>query len=88
MSKYLIRTIETYRCDSEKEATELIDNCKKSNKYSVTKYNSEIRTLKAKGEVIDEWRRVTIVKEFTSEKEPDGYLMPYYTENAEVDYED
>lgn len=83
MSKYLIKTVETYRCDSEKEAVDLINAAKNDPKYTVSKYNSEIKALKAKGEIIDEWRRVTIFKEFTSEKEPDGYLMPRYTEGEE-----
>ncbi len=77
---YLIKTTEMYRCASEKEANELIKQAKDSSLYTVTKHSSEIKTLKAKGEIVDEWRRVTITKEFTSEKEPDGDLMPYYSE--------
>ena len=84
---YLIKTTETYRCDNEKEANELIQKMKKSNLYTVSKNTSEIRTLKAKGEIVDEWRRVTITKEFTSEKEPNCYLMPSYTteDNSDED---
>ena len=90
MAKYLIKTTEVYRCDSEKEAIELIQKAKKDPDYIVTKYNNEIRTLKAKGEIVEEWRRVTITKEFTSEKEPDGYLMPKYEMEQEEkeEYED
>lgn len=79
---YLIKTTEVYRCESEKEANELIQKAKQSTTYTVTKHSSEIKTLKAKGEIVDEWRRVTITKEFTSEKEPDGSLMPYYSEES------
>ena len=75
---YLIKTTEVYRCESEKEANVLIQKAKANSDYTVTKNSSEIRTLKAKGEIVDEWRRVTITKEFTSEKEPDGNLMPMY----------
>ena len=78
MSKYLIKTTEIYRCDSEKEAIDLINLAKSDPNYTVIKYNSEIRNMKAKGEIVDEWRRVMITKEFCSEKEPEGVLMPVY----------
>ena len=75
---YLIKTTEVYRCDTEKEANELIKQAKESSVYSVIKTSSEIRTIKQKGEIIDEWRRVTITKAFTEEKEP--------TETVDVSY--
>lgn len=84
MSNYLIKTTETYRCDTEQEAKDLIEQSKKSNQYSVTKHLSEVKTLKQKGEIVDEWRRVTITKEFSSEKEPYGDLMPIYSEPQPV----
>lgn len=84
MSKYLIKTTEVYRCDSEEEAKNLIEEAKRNHIYTVTKYNSEIKTLKQKGEVIEEWRRVTITKEFTSEKEPGESIEIHY---GEEDYE-
>lgn len=77
---YLIKTTEMYRCATEKEANELIQKAKQSTTYTVSKHSSEIKTLKVKGEIADEWRRVTITKVFTSEKEPEGDLMPYYSE--------
>lgn len=70
MSKFLVKTTEVYRCDSEKEAVDLIEEAKRDPFYTVSKYNSEIKTVKQKGEIVDEWRRVTITKEFTDEKEP------------------
>ena len=80
MSTYLIKVTEQYRCDSEAEARELIEEAKANGRYTVTKSSSEIKTLKQKGEIIDEWRRVLITKEFTSEKEPDTQITPEYTE--------
>lgn len=84
MSKYLIKTTEVYRCDSEEEAKNLIEEAKKNHIYTVTKNSSEIRTIKQKGEVVEEWRRVTITKEFTSEKEPSESIEIHY---GEEDYE-
>ena len=91
MSQYLIKTTEVYRCDSEHEANELIKEAKESGLYTVTKTSSEIRTVKQKGEIVDEWRRVTITKSFNDEKEPYGQVYVTYdqTRGEKVeDYED
>lgn len=91
MSQYLIKTTEVYRCDSEYEANELIKEAKESGLYTVTKTSSEIRTVKQKGEIVDEWRRVTITKSFNDEKEPYGQIYVAYdkTRGEKVeDYED
>lgn len=82
MSRYLIKVTEQYRCDSEHEAMKLIEEAKKSSQYTVTKSSNEIKTQKQKGQIIDEWRRVIITKEFCQEKEPDCELMPIYTDNT------
>lgn len=71
MSKYLIRTVETYRTDSESEAKQLIESAKADSAYTLSKYSSESKTAKAKGEIVDSWYRVTLTKDFCSEKEPD-----------------
>ncbi len=80
MSSYLIKVTEQYRCDSEAEAKNLIDEAKRNNQYTVTKSSSEIKTMKQKGEIVDEWRRVLITKEFNQEKEPISDVMPRYEE--------
>lgn len=80
MANYLIRTTEIYRCDTEEEAKNLIEEAKQSGIYTVIKSSSEIRTTKQKGEIVDEWRRVTIMKEFTSEKEPEMSVKVAYGE--------
>jgi hypothetical protein len=90
MANYLIKTTEVYRCDSEQEAKNLIEEAKKASLYTVTKSSSEIRTIKQKGEIVDEWRRVTITKSFTEEKEPYGQVYVSYdtTRGEKPDYED
>lgn len=80
MSSYLIKVTEQYRCDTEAEAVELINEAKESHQYTVVKSSSEIKTLKQKGEVVDEWRRVLITKEFSSEKEPEVQMQVTYSE--------
>lgn len=80
MSSYLIKVTEQYRCDTEEEAKNLIEEAKHNSQYTVVKSSSEIKNLKQKGEIVDEWRRVMITKSFTSEKEPDTQILPNYEE--------
>lgn len=68
--KYLITTSEQYRVDSEEAATALIEEAKNERGFALIKYNCEHKERKQKGEVIDSYQRVTLVKHFTDEKEP------------------
>ena len=70
MAKYLTTVTETYRVDSEDEASRLIEEAKKSNQYALAKYSSVYKERKQKGEVIDAWYRLTLTKVFDDEKEP------------------
>ena len=76
--KYLIKTTEIYRADSEQEAKDFIEEQKRNSSYTVDKYSSEYKCSKAKGEIIDEWYRISIVKSFTNEKEPDRNVSVSY----------
>jgi hypothetical protein len=69
--KYLLNTTEIYRVETEEEATELINEAKSDGNYILSKYSSVKKEQKSKGEVIDEWYRVTLVKTFNAEKEPE-----------------
>lgn len=77
--KYLLKTQEIYRVQTENEATTLIEEAKSDGKGEVVKYNCEYREQKAKGEVVDTWYRVTINRLFTNEKEPDGFVSVNYS---------
>ena len=68
--KYLIKAVEQYRVDSEAEAKKLIEEAKADRNYTLSKYSSEYKWTKAKGEIVDEWFRVILTKEFNTEKEP------------------
>lgn len=78
MSKFLIKTTEQYRCDSENEAKQLIENAKSNKNYTLGKYSSEYKCTKAKGEIVDDWYRVILVKTFTEEKEPSSTVSVEY----------
>ena len=76
--RYLIQTVETYRADSEIEAQGIITEAKQAGEYTLTKYASEKKEVKAKGEVIDEYYKVTLTKVFTDIKEPDSVASVIY----------
>lgn len=70
--KYLLEVTENYRVDNEAEAKNLIEGAKADNHYILKKYTSQYKERKQKGEVVDAWYKVTLVKGFTDEKEPEG----------------
>ena len=78
MSKYLITTTEIYRVDNEPEAVQLINDAKEDTSYALSKYNCEHKERKSKGEVIDESYKVTLVKRFNDEKEPEEIVTINY----------
>lgn len=77
--KYLVETTEIYRVDSEEAAKLVIEEAKKAS--SVSKYNCIYKSKKQKGEIVDEWYRVSITKRWTDEKEPDDSVEVTYSKN-------
>lgn len=69
--KYLITTTEVYRFSSENEASNFIENAKKEAGYVLKKNTVEYKEKRQKGEVVDYWWKVTLVKSFNNEKEPE-----------------
>ena len=78
MSKYLVSTIETYRVDTENEATKAIEEAKQDGSYVLGKYTSEHKERKSKGEVIDEYWKLTLTKLFNDIKEADTPVTVKY----------
>ena len=70
--KYLINVTEVYRVDSEQEVEQLIASAKADDSFNLVKYNREYKQKKAKGEVVDDWYKVTLIKNFGDEKDPDA----------------
>lgn len=83
MSRYLIQTTEVYRCDTENEAKNLIEDAKKASEYELKKYVSQKKYRKQKGEIVDEWTAVSLTKSFTDEKEPMVQTYVTYNEGEE-----
>lgn len=79
--KYLIETTEVYRVDNEDEVVSLIEDAKRTS--TVKKHTSVQRQKKLKGEVIDQWYKVSITKVWDDEKEPgNGIAVSYGTDSA------
>lgn len=68
----MLKQTELYRANTEVDAQRIIESFKqKQNQegYELTKYTSQIKTKKSKGEIIDSWYVVTIEKTFNTEEE-------------------
>lgn len=78
MSKYLVSTTETYRVDTESEAAKAIEEAKQDGSYVLGKYTSEHKERKSKGEVIDEYWKLTLTKLFNDIKEADTPVTVKY----------
>ena len=78
MSKYLVSATETYRVDTENEATRAIEEAKQDGSYILGKYTSEHKERKSKGEVIDEYWKLTLTKLFNDIKEADTLVNVSY----------
>ena len=77
--RYLIQTTEVYRADTEAEAQGVITEAKQAGEYTLTKYASEKKDIKVKGEgVVGEYYKVTLTKVFTDIKEPDVQASVIY----------
>jgi hypothetical protein len=72
MAKYLISTTEVYRVDSESEAKNLIEEARKNGAGQITKSSSEYKAQRQKGEIVQDWYRVSITRSHDDEKEPIG----------------
>ena len=78
MSKYLVSTVETYRVDTEAEATKAIEEAKQDGSYILGKYTSEHKERKSKGEVVEEYYKLALTKIFNDIKEPDTLVDVTY----------
>ena len=74
--KYLINKTEIYRCDTEDEANAFVQDLKDAGNCVVSS-TIQMKERKQKGEVVDEWIRLTIKTVYNDEKEPD---FPYEEE--------
>ncbi len=82
--KYLTQVVETYRVDDEESVKGMIEAAKNDKRFTLTKYTSQYKEAKSKGEVIDSWYKVTFTKVFCTEKEPDGDTEVIYKRGSDL----
>lgn len=82
MAKYLVSSVETYRVDTESEATLAIEEAKKDDRFVLSKYTNEYKERKQKGEVVDAYYKLTLTKVFNDIKEPGIEVDIDYTVGA------
>lgn len=75
---YLLKTQEIYRVDDEAAAKQLIEDAKADGFGEIMKYSCVYREKRSKGEVVDSWYLVTLNRQFTQEKEPEGFASVNY----------
>ena len=75
--KYLITRTDIYRCDTEEEAKSFLQELKDGG-LCVISSTIQMKEKKQKGEVVDEWTRLTVKTVYNDEKEPD---FPFEVEN-------
>lgn len=76
--KYLIKTKETYRIDSENEVKNYLEELRQDARFTVDSYTSKKKQTKKKGEIIDEYILFSVTKNFNIEKEPDSEIEIEY----------
>lgn len=81
--KYLLTTTEVYRVESENEAKKMIEEAKEDSHFILKKYTSEYKERKQKGEVIDTYWKVSLVKTFTDEKDPQFRTIVSYASDVD-----
>ena len=77
--KYLINSTDVYRVETVEDVERLHEELKNDNHFTLVSFSYKTKTVKAKGEIIDEYQLVTAKKSFNLEKEPDS--------NIEINYE-
>lgn len=68
--KYLINRVDNFRCDDEDEAQAFLESLKENSEGVIVASSIARKERKVKGEVVDEWVRLTVKTIFNDEKEP------------------
>lgn len=77
--KYLVKTVETWRVDTEDEVDAFVEQAKNDDKFQLLKYDCTYKEVKSKGEILETYYQLALTKGFNDIKDPDT--------NVEVVYE-
>lgn len=75
---YLIRATEVYRLETVEEVERFHEILREDPSFHLISFGYKDKNVKVKGEIIDEWKNVTVVKAFNDEKEPDTRINIIY----------
>lgn len=76
--KYLINSVDTYRVATVADVEQLHEELKNDSHFTLAAFSYKTKTVKQKGEIIDEYQLVTAKKLFNEEKEPDSVIEINY----------
>lgn len=62
----LLNVVETYRTDTEEEAKALIEEAKQDSSFELSKYSSEYKEKKSKGDVVASAYVIKLTKNYES----------------------
>lgn len=79
--KYLINSVDTYRVATVADVEALHKELKNDSHFTLAAFSYKTKTIKSKGDIIDEYQLVTVKKLFNEEKEPDSFIEINYEVN-------
>lgn len=79
--KYLINSVDTYRVATVADVEALHEELKNDSHFTLAAFSYKTKTIKSKGDIIDEYQLVTVKKIFNEEKEPDSFIEINYEVN-------
>ena len=68
--RHLLKVVDTYRVSTVEEVEQLHEELLDNPNFTLTAYSYKTKYIKAKGEIIDEYYKVSLTKLFTDIKDP------------------
>ncbi|MCF0126849.1 MAG: hypothetical protein HUJ68_14075 [Clostridia bacterium] len=81
MSRYLIKTTDTYRIDTIGEVEQFHNELKHNTCFELESFSYQNKQVKQRGEIIDEYVLVTVKKVFNDAKDPVSNIDIIYETN-------
>lgn len=75
---YLLSTTEIWRVPDMEAADALEESLRDQPEYNILKFNKTQKNKKVQGEIVEEWVRVSVTREFNLEREPENIVSLNY----------
>ena len=76
--RYLLKAVDTYRVATVSDVEKLHDELLEDSTFDLVAFSYKTKYIKAKGEIIDEYFIVTLVKVFDDPRDPQGEASVSY----------